>query len=73
MPFFCITKYVNLLYNAIQASQVDEKANSIVHKQMYLTKICTRKQNEAKYHCQSLHMANTLQEKGRVTKRKGEQ
>jgi hypothetical protein len=40
---------------------------------MYLTKICTRKQNEAKYHCQSLHMANTLQEKGRVTKRKGEQ
>jgi hypothetical protein len=23
MPFFCIAKYVNLLYNVIQASKVD--------------------------------------------------
>jgi hypothetical protein len=70
MPFFCISKYVNLLYNAIQASQMT-KVKFHCSQTNVLNKICTQKQNGTKFHCQSLHMANILKKK-KKKKREGE-
>jgi hypothetical protein len=69
MLFLLYFKICQLFVQCNSSKQKLTKVKSHCSQVNVLSKICTQKQNETKFHCQSLYMANTLQ-KREVTKKK---